>query len=167
LSLEEEENMHGALPGFRALILLAALCLAGFASVVPYGIDKRPLPKGEDVNVLAPPVVGDFKRPAFPKGTKIPADEDVTVEYTSGADKVSFGFGIPSTPEDAREAVKLTREEAIQSKIDRKGERYSFDREPGYYKTAKFMSWSRGGYFFYADASSPAALDRFMKAFPY
>lgn len=43
----------------------------------------------------------------------------------------------------------------------------SFDGDPSYYKTAKFMSWSRGGYFFYTDSSSQAALDRFMKAFPF
>ncbi len=151
------------------LILLATASLYGFANrgPVPYGIDKRPMPRGEDPNVLAPATVGEFKRPAFPKGTKTPSDEDLTVEYKAGGETVSFGFSIPGTPEDAREGVKFTREEAIQSKVDRKGEQYSFDGDPSYYRTAKFMSWSRGGYFFYADASSPAALDRFLKAFPF
>jgi hypothetical protein len=145
------------------LILLAAVSLYGFAKgPVPYGIDKRPMPKGEDPNVLAPAAVGEFKRPAFPKGTKTPSDEDLTVEYNAGGETVSFGFSIPGTPEYAREAVSLTRDEG-----DRKGEQYSLKGEPSYFKTAKFMSWSRGGYFFYAAASSAAALDRFMKAFPF
>lgn len=147
------------------LILLAAVSLYGFAKggPAPYGIDKRPMPKGEDPNVLAPAAVGEFKRPAFPKGTKTPTDEDLTVEYKAGGETVSFGFSIPGTPEYARESVSLTREEDG----DRKGEQYFLKGDPSYYKTAKFMSWSRGGYFFYADASSPAALDKFMKAFPF
>jgi hypothetical protein len=34
-------------------------------------------------------------------------------------------------------------------------------------KSADFMAWTRGRYFFYAKASSPPALDSFMRQFPF
>ena len=51
------------------LVLLFSVSLHG-AAKVPYGIDKRPMPRGEDPNVLAPAAVGEFKRPAFPKARR-------------------------------------------------------------------------------------------------
>lgn len=78
-----------------------------------------------------------------------------------------IGFSLPETAQDAHEAIKTTRDEAISSKIDMKGGTFRTGKDPSWFKTAKFISWSRGPYFYYADANTPAALDRFMQAFPY
>jgi hypothetical protein len=133
----------------------------------PFGIDKRPQPSGTDLNFLLPKKVGAFERADLPAGIKAPADEDLNVEYRSGDDSVFFGFSLPDTEKDAFEAVKMTRQEAIQSKLNLQGEQYQIGKNPGFFKLDSFMSWSRGRYFFYAKADTPRALENFMKAFPY
>jgi hypothetical protein len=120
-----------------------------------------------DLNTLVPATVGAFEREPLPAGAQPPSDEDLTVTYKSGADSVFFGFSIPETAADAHEAVKVTRAEAVASKVVMKGEQYSVGTDPSYFRVAGFMSWSRGKYFFYAKASSPSALESFMRAFPY
>lgn len=129
---------------FAAIVLILAFVPASGQNKmlpIPFGIDKRP--------------------------AKARSDEDLNVTYKSGSDSVFFGFSIPDTPADAYEAVKVTREEAIASKVNIKGEQYVIGKDPSYFKVADFMSWTRGRYFFYAKASSPAALEKFMRAFPF
>jgi hypothetical protein len=134
---------------------------------VPFGVDKRPAPSGTDLAVLVPTSVGAFRRDALPAGSGPRADEDLNVTYRSGAESVFFGFSIPESAADAHEAVKVTRDEAVASKVSLKGEQYSVGTDPSYFRAGSFMSWSRGRYFFYAKASSPRALEDFMRAFPY
>lgn len=133
----------------------------------PFGIDQRPQPTGTDLNVLLPKKVGVFTREDLPAGAKPPSDEDLNVEYTSGKDRISFGFSLPETEKDAFEAIKVTRQEAIDSRLSLKNEQYQIGKNPGFFRIADFMSWTRGRYFFYAKASSPEALERFMQSFPF
>jgi len=133
----------------------------------PFGIDQRPQPTGTDLNVLLPKRVGAFTREDLPAGAKPLSDEDLNVEYTSGNDQIFFGFSIPETEKDAFEAIKVTRREAIDSRLSLKNEQYQIGKNPGYFRIADFMSWTRGRYFFYAKASSPEALERFMRSFPF
>ena len=44
---------------------------------------------------------------------------------------------------------------------------YVASGDPSYFQSERIMAWSRGGYYFFADAATPGALDRFMRAFPY
>jgi hypothetical protein len=162
---------------FSRRALIAAACTAAVSSAtvwaakpakdVPFSLDKRPQPKGEDLAVLLPLSVGPFKRDALPGGAKASSDEDLNVTYRSGADEISFGFSIPESPEDAHEAIKVTRDEARASKVPMKDAKYSVGTEPSFFHAHDFISWSRGRYFFYAKGSSPAALARFMAVFPY
>jgi hypothetical protein len=160
----------------RALLLAASVLLVSSASSAtaaksvkdaPFGIDRRPLPKGDDLNVLLPLTVGSFKREPLPASAKAKSDEDLNVTYRSGEDVIDVGFSIPESPEDAHEAIKVTREEAIASKTPLKGSKFSVGTEPSFFHASDFMSWSRGRYFYYAKANRPAALARFMEAFPY
>ena len=167
-------RLHFVVPFVSFMALCSALWPAGTAArqgkpkrVVPFTVDKRPMPSGTALETLVPPAVGTFRREALPSGTRPPSDEDLNVTYRSGAESVFFGFSMPETAGDAHEAVKVTREEAIASKVSLKGERYSVGTDPSYFRAGSFMSWSRGRYFFYAKASSPRALEGFMRAFPY
>ena len=74
---------------------------------------------------------------------------------------------MPGSPEDARGAIEVTRQEGAPADAKLKPEEYRIDKDPGYFKQADFFSWSRGSYFFYAHGNSPQALDSFLKAFPY
>lgn len=149
--------------------LFAACAVSGYAQkkAAPFGIDNRPQPSGTNLESLIPKTVGTFKREDLPSDAKPRSDEDLNVEYKSGKDTIFFGFSIPDAEKDAYEAVKVTRQEAIESRISLKGEQYIIGKNPSYFKIADFMSWTRGRYFFYAKASSPQALEKFMKAFPF
>ena len=137
------------------------------AKDVPFGLDRRPMPKGDDLNTLLPLTVGTFKREPLPPNTKARSDEDLNVSYRAGADAIDVGFSIPETLEDAHEAIKVTRDEAVASKVPLKGSKFSVGTEPSFFYAADFISWSRGRYFYYAKANSSAALTRFMEAFPF
>jgi hypothetical protein len=140
----------------------------GFAQKqTPFGINQRPQPTGTDLQVLLPKTVGNFTREDLPPGARPRSDEDLNVEYKSGNDQIFFGFSIPDTEKDAHEAIKVTRQEAIDSKISIKNEQYVTGKNPSYFKIADFISWTRGKYFFYAKASSSQALERFMRSFPF
>jgi hypothetical protein len=148
-----------------AVLLVVAARPADAQVAAPYGIDQRPQPRGTDLDSLLP--VGAFARAALPPDARLRSDQDLNVTYGAGSDSVFVGLSLPESVADAHEAVEMTRTEAIASKVDLRGAVHRTGKDPSWFKTAKFLSWTRGPYFFYADGSSPEALDRFMKAFPY
>jgi hypothetical protein len=155
---------------FLILVIFIAGChLEGFAGTkpAPFGIDKRPQPTGRNLEILLPKTVGPFTREDLPVDAEPRSDLDLNVEYKAGGETIFFGFSIPETEKDAFEAIKVTRQEAIDSKLSLKNEQYLIGKNPSYFKIADFMSWTRGKYFFYAKASSPQALQKFMTDFPY
>lgn len=147
--------------------------VSGVVHAMPYQLDRRPMPKGQDLETLLPRKVGTFTREAFPEGTKPSDSEDLDIDYTSGADTVNVGFSIPGNEKDAHEGIRTARTETIAElkRLKRAKEIATaleqLDRPTSYYKVADFITWSRGGYFFYAKANNAAALDAFMTAFPY
>jgi hypothetical protein len=137
------------------------------AEQAPFSIQERPMPTGTDLAVLLPATVGSFKRDVLPPDARLAADEDLNIDYRSGGDTVNFGLSRPESVADAREAIKVSRDEAVASKVPMRGAQYSLTTDPAYFYVGDFVAWSRGQYFFYAKANSPAALDRFMSAFPF
>jgi hypothetical protein len=155
-----------------SLGLLAAPAPAAAATAcaksIPFGIAARPEPSAAGVAAILPPKVGRFTREVIPAGAAVPADEDFNVTYQSGKDSIFIGLSRPGSTADLKEAVRTSREDAVSdSRIDRTGELYCVTSAPFFYKIPDFIAWTRGPYFFYADASSPAILAEFMKAFPY
>lgn len=149
--------------------LLTGCGVSGYAqkTTPPFSIDKRPQPVGSDLEILLPQTVGTFKRDVISGNSNPFSGEDVNVQYSSGNDTIFFGFSIVATEKDASEAIKMTRKEAIESRISIKDEQYVIGQNPSYFKIAGFMSWTRGKYFFYAKANNPQALEKFMKDFSY
>lgn len=149
------------------VLMLGSTKVFAQKAVPPFSINLRPQPTGSNLETLIPRVVGTFNRGAISGNADPFSGEDVNIEYKSGKDTVFFGFAITETLEDADEAVKITREEAVNSKISIKGEQYQISKNLSYFKIAGFMSWTRGKYFFYAKAKNEQVLKNFMKAFPY
>src|SRR5688500_18987113 len=146
----------------------AVAAAAGCAKSIPYGISARTEPKEAEAGGILPPKVGRFTRDDIPANTTVPADEDFNVTYRSGKDSIFIGLSRPGSTGDLKEAVRTSREDAVSdSSIDRTGEIYCVTSSPFFYKIPDFIAWTHGPYFFYADASSPAALSEFMKSFPY
>jgi uncharacterized tellurite resistance protein B-like protein len=141
--------------------------LAGAA--VPYGIDKRPMPQGVDLEQLLPERVGDFRRDPIP----VPQDiyhAQIYADYRTEGFGIFMELGICKDPAIAQGGVKTAIAET-----DGEGEvlAQSVDTDPSYYKLFSeriaFLAWSRGDYYFSADAQSgkDRALDAFMEAFPF
>ncbi len=150
-----------------ALLLSAAAPGIAAAQAAPFKVDQRPRPQGTSLDSLLPVKVGAFAREALPPDAKLRSDEDLNVTYGAGADSIFVGISLPESSRDAHDAVKTARDEAVASKIDLKGSSYRVGKDPSWFKTATFFSWTRGPYFFYAHAGSAGALDRFMEAYPY
>jgi len=159
----------------RRLVQLTALVMFCSAAApvlaadtgAPFGIDKRPAPSGSNLETLLPAKVGAFVRDALPKDAKLKSDEDLNVTYRAGKDGVDVGLSKPDSIADARDAIQVSRDEAVQSKVPMAGSRTSLKTDPAYFQAHDFIAWSRGTYFFYAKASSPEALAKFMAAFPF
>jgi hypothetical protein len=151
----------------------ASAAASAKAGPAPYQLDKRPMPKGQDLEALLPRKVGTFAREAFPAGTKPSDSEDINIDYKSGADTVNVGFSIPGNAKDAHDGIRTAKDETIaELKRSKRAKEISTAAEligapTSYYKVSDFIVWTRGGYFFYAKANSGEALDAFMKAFPF
>jgi hypothetical protein len=152
--------------------LFASDTASGAGQAVPYQLDTRPMPKGQDLETLLPRKVGKFAREAFPAGTKPSDSEDINIDYKAGADTVNVGFSIPGA-KDALEGLRTAKTETIvELKRLKRAQEIStaleeLKKPTSYYKVSDFIAWTRGGYFFYAKANNPAALDAFMTAFPF
>jgi hypothetical protein len=155
-----------------SLFMCGASLTHAQSQAVPYQLDKRPMPKGQDLETLLPRKVGTFTREAFPAGTKPSDSEDVNIDYKAGDEVINVGFSIPGAA-DAHEGIRTAKTETIAElkRLRRAKEIATAQEQIGkptsYYKVADFIAWTRGGYFFYAKAKNAAALDAFMTAFPY
>lgn len=146
----------------------------------PYGIEKRPMPNGLDLETLLPKQVGPYARVLLEKSeqrgvppTSIEVDGNgVYATYRNGADEIFVEFDVTSSAENAQSVLEVAAGEAAGGVFPTDPRFGSIGTEPGYLKVVNndgaFMAWTRGGYYFSADAKNgQAALDAFMQAFPY
>lgn len=134
----------------------------------PYATHSRPLPTARKAAMLLPRTIGGFTREDVGPQVPVPSDEDLNVTYKSGKKQVFIGISIPGALKDRQEAVRVTWQEAVaDSSIDRTGERLCLGKDMSFYKLRNFYSWTRGEYFFYAQASDAKTLDQFIAQFPY
>ncbi|MCU0433094.1 MAG: hypothetical protein MUC87_06540 [Bacteroidia bacterium] len=133
----------------------------------PYGIEKRPKPRGVDFNKLLPVSVGPFKR-----GTVMPpkGGEDGSVIYQNGATKIYMQFGRSLSQEEVQTSFRLivsgaTSNGRVKPRILVTG------RDPSYVKIvdeqSAFFGWTRGLYHFTVDTKLEKDMDAFMTLFPY
>jgi hypothetical protein len=155
---------------FAGLLLTStgAFAATPCAQLIPFGIAARKPPAGTLVAQVLPARVGRFVRDAVAANAAIPSDEDFNVTYRAGKDSVFIGLSRGGTPADLKQAIRTSRQDVVSDKsIDRRGELYCEASAPFFYKIPDFIAWTRGPYFLYADASSAAVLDEFMRAFLY
>ena len=153
-----------------ALALVVALVLTIVvpltAQGIPYGVDRRPQPRGTVLDTLLPVAVGPYRRASFAPRTPVPVTEELRVGYGAGRDSVTVGLRIPGRPEDAQSVVRGARARAGSRKPDQ-GRDESFGADPSFVRTDRSLAWSRGGYYFSVEAATHESFDRFMQAFPY
>lgn len=146
---------------------------------IPYSIDKRPMPAGQDLDRLLPKQVGSFTRTPIELASNrsthpatIEMDgSSVYATYHSGGTEIFVEFGLSGSAENAQMGLETAASETTDHfpTDPRFG---SMGTDPSYLKVTNadgaFFAWTRGGYYFSASAKSgQAALDAFMQAFPY
>jgi hypothetical protein len=138
------------------------------SSPPPYGIDRRPMPTGNDPEQLLPATVGPFRRDSV-------AGQDpggpIYANYAAGRRAVFVELGICGEPGAARRALATAKAET-DAEFPDIPQQASLDTEPAFLKTTTrlgaFMAWTRGGYYFSAHArGGDDDLDEFLKSFPY
>jgi hypothetical protein len=146
----------------------------------PYGIEKRPMPTGTDVDQLLPKQVGRYTRVLLEKSqqrgvtaTSIDVDGNgVYATYRIGDREVFVEFNIGNSAENAQSSWDVVVGDANEGIYPTDPLFASFGTEPSYLKVVNdngaFFAWTRGGYFFTAHAKGGEAdLDAFMNAFPF
>ena len=134
---------------------------------VPYGIAARPMPEGDVLDSLLPPKVGEFIRESVepPRGIQ----QSTYAHYRCGVATVFFELYLGDDADDARVGIfNAKRETDAEFPDSAKRSAHSLKTDPSYFKYAGLMAWTRGRYFFLANAKGGEAdLDRFMESFPY
>lgn len=145
----------------------------------PYGVEKRPMPAGLNLDELLPKQVGPYARTLLEESenrgvtaTSIKVDgPSVYATYKSGAKEVLVEFAISNDAASAQEILITAAADTI-GKFPTNPRLGSLGTEPSYLsvtnKSGAFYAWTRGGYYFSASVKGGVAdLDAFMKSFPY
>jgi hypothetical protein len=141
-----------------------------FAGQIPYGVDKRPMPTGDNLDVLLPGQVGSFVRGPI----RVPKDihhDPIYADYQCGDSSVFVELGVCDSASGSQRAIMNAKRETDAEFPDVPCQRV-LGAEPSYLRTVNklgaFFAWTRGGYYFSAHAKQGEAdLDAFMQAFPY
>lgn len=144
----------------------------------PYGVEKRPMPAGVDLDELLPKQVGTYTRTLLEESENRGVTSSIKVDgpsvyatYKSGATEIFVEFAISSDAASAQETLVTAAADTV-GKFPTNPRLGSLGTEPSYLsvtnKSGAFYAWTRGGYYFSASAKGGVAdLDAFMKSFPY
>jgi len=142
----------------------------------PYGIEKRPMPTGMNLDELLPTQVGPYSRTLLERSdqrgvaaTSIEMDgSSVYATYKAGDKEIFVEFAIDASSVNAQATLDTAVGEST-AKFPTDPRLGSIGTEPSYFKnndSGAFFAWTRGNYFFSASANGGEAdLDAFMKAF--
>jgi hypothetical protein len=145
----------------------------------PYGIEKRPMPSGANLDELLPKQVGPYTRTVLEKSNQrgvtpssIEIDgNSVYATYVSGSKEIFVEFAVAGTAENAQTALDVAATE-VTDKFPTDPRLGSIGTEPSYLKvnneSGAFYAWVRGNYYFSANAKGGEGdLDLFMQSFRY
>jgi|SRR5262245_9619675 len=140
----------------------------GEEQAVPYGIEERPMPEGDDLEVLLPRQVGSYVRDSIRPPKDIHRDP-IYAHYRSGASTVFVELGICGSASGAKVGLSNAKAE-LEAEFPDAPKSFAIRGDPAYLKVPSkgFFAWTRGSYYYSASASGGEAdLDAFMEAFPY
>ncbi len=145
----------------------------------PYGIEKRPVPTGLDLDQLLPKQVGSYTRVMLERSeqrgttpSSIQVDgNSVYATYRSGDKEIFVEFAVSSNAENAQMSLDVAATE-VTDEFPADPRFGSMGTEPSYLKvnneSGAFFAWTRGGYYFSANAKGGESdLDAFLEKFPY
>ena len=147
----------------------------------PYGIDKRPMPTGNNLDQLLPKQVGPYGRERLhsptsqnqkPEEIEGTIEDPIYADYRAGTATIFVELGVMHSVKDARDSLDVATGDAPGGVFPTDPRFGARGQEPSYLKVidgnGAFFAWTRGSYYFSAHAKSgEAALDAFVQAFPY
>jgi hypothetical protein len=147
---------------------------------VPYGVDRRPMPNGVDLDSLLPARVGPYSRTglrragsnAAPAMAVVDDGNSIYADYQKSGARVFVELAVTSKPQFARSVVQTVADESIgRGRFPSDPRSGRLGPDPSYLRLVTpegaIYAWTRGGYFFSASTSTEAALDEFVASFPY
>jgi hypothetical protein len=136
---------------------------------VPYQVELKRKPQGEDFEGLIPKRVGDFVRTDY-KAPQPGLDGEAV--YKAGKQEIFMLFSLQDNWKDLWDTMETIRTETKNEKLSepalyKNGKNLSYIRLVG--KSIAFFAWTRDKYCFSADSKNgdKGALERFINAFPY
>lgn len=145
----------------------------------PYGIEKRPMPAGLNLDELLPKQVGPYTRTLLEKSdqrgvmpSSIEVDgNSVYATYKAGSKEIFVEFAVAGSAANAQSTLETAAGETT-GEFPTDPRVGSIGTEPSYLKanneSGAFYAWTRGNYYFSVTAKGGAAdLDAFMQSFPY
>lgn len=153
--------------------------IAPLDRTAPYGVEKRPMPSGLNLDKLLPKQVGPYtrtlleeseRRGVTPSSIKVDG-ASVYATYKTEAREVFVEFSVSSSAESAQETLVTAAADTI-GKFPTNPRLGSLGTEPSYLrvnnKNGAFYAWTRDKYYFSASARGGVAdLEAFMQSFPY
>ena len=147
--------------------------------VAPYGIEKRPMPTGLNLDELLPKQVGPYTRMLLEKSeqrgvtpTAITIDgSSVYATYKAEVREVFVELAVAGNAQSAQDTLDVAAGD-VTGGFPTDPRFGSIGTEPSYLKanneSGAFYAWTRGNYFFSAHAKGGEAdLESFMRSFPY
>ena len=149
------------------LVLITILFAYKPAEKVPYERDKKPMPEGQEWNVMFPPHLGEFVRINFQPPT---STSNGLAYYKKGKQIVFVSFKKLADNKDIQEYMKVAKSDVMRSTSETRDISVSGDLKYVLYKQNDkiFFAWNRGLYYFEVRVEGDVSvMDGFMSVFPY
>ncbi|MBK9794301.1 MAG: hypothetical protein IPP60_14710 [Sphingobacteriales bacterium] len=149
--------------------LLFAGIIASIAQPVPYNVNKRKFPLGEEFQKLLPLKLGKWNRFAF--HDFVPGQEMGKVYYQQDNNQIYVTFGKEYSQAGINTTWTKIYDDATDGKENQIKQKNTTSASNKYLlmsgKSGYFYAWTRNLYYFSIETNNKAIADDFMKLFPY
>ncbi len=157
----------------KKIILFIFIAINGiaFAQSVPYNVNKKKFPLGDEFEKLLPPRLANWERFAF--HDYIPGQENGKVYYKKDREntQVFIKFGKASSQEDMKTVWLKIYDDATDGKTNEIKQKNVVSISNKYLlmsgKSGYSYTWTRNLYYFILETKNKDVADEFMKLFPY
>ncbi len=151
------------------VIFIAFSAITVFAQSVPYNVNKRKFPLGDEFEKLLPLKLGKWYRFAY--HDFVPNQETGTVYYRQNDRQIFVTFGRAYSQTGMSAIWTKIYDDATEGKENQIKQKNTTSTTNKYLlmqgKSGFFYAWTRNLYFFTVKTKENSVADEFMKVFPY
>ena len=144
------------------------VCGMLYAQTIPYNVNKKKFPLGDEFMKLLPIEVGKWSRFAF--HDYLPDQENGTVYYQNENNKLFMLFGKAVSQDDMKSVWKKLYDNATDGKDKQVKQKEMVSPSLKYVLmqgNGVLFAWTRNLYYFCISTKEKSDLDDFMKSFPW